>query len=264
MTRADILQHAREMSYDGIELHAGVEPYPSAQDVAGVRALRERIEGYGLQIAGIQSAVRMGNAISENPMERAAYAQGVREQIDLVKALGGDFVGVWPAGKQPQLCDEVIVERLSDTFSQCAPYAEQQGIIIAMEPEPVQVDYNYEIALAVIDCVGSSYFTVLYDCTHANVISGGDPISVIHMLKGHIGHVHLADNDGDVLDLPGASRSSKHLVFGEGNVDINAVLQALRDVDYNGWIQVDVWENPAPFECSRRNKLIIEQIISEL
>ena len=33
---------------------------------------------------------------------------------------------------------------------------------------------------------------------------------------------------------------------------------------YDGWIQVDVWENPDPLKCSEGNKRILEEILEEM
>jgi sugar phosphate isomerase/epimerase len=266
VTADDILAHATDLAFDGIELFGGMEglgfpgiqPYPDPDDGEAVAALRRPYDRAGLAIMGIQCAPQEGDPLSERPEPRATYARALSRQVLLAHRLGGEVAGVWPGGRRADLSDEEIVERLSDAFRQVAPTAEEQGVRLAMEPEPVQVDYSFDIALAVADAVDSPAFGILYDTTHANVLTG-DPVGTIERLGRRIHHVHFADNDGTCLTIPGASGSSSHLGAGEGSMDLRAVLLKLGEVGYEGWVQADVWENPDPLAASRSLKRLLDE-----
>lgn len=61
--------------------------------------------------------------------------------------------------------------------------------------------------------------------------------------------MHLADNDRKTLDMPGSSRSSKHLIFGDGELKLERIIPTLVQIGYEGWIQIDMWEHPEPLRC---------------
>ena len=114
--------------------------------------------------------------------------------------------------------------------------------MITIEPEPVQIDYSYEIAVQIADTVGSSHFQFIYDCAHAEVMAGDtleDPTQFGH----YIGHVHFCDSDGTVQCKDGASQTSKHLAAGNGTLDLVDILKTLHKTAYDRWLQIDVWEN---------------------
>ncbi len=58
--------------------------------------------------------------------------------------------------------------------------------------------------------------------------------------------------------------SSKHLVIGEGNINFKEILKDLKEDDYDGWIEIDVWQNPDPFQCSLVNKTVIDTILKNI
>ncbi len=259
-----ILDHAVRIGCDGVELHSALDPYPEdMSDISQVDRFREKYRRRGLKIAGIQTFVPAASGAAEEVAIREAYADGVSKQIDFCKTIGARVAGVWPGGRIPEISDDEIISRLVDTFKRCVKKAEDNDILICMEPEPVQVDYSYEIAKAVVEEIDSSHFKIIFDFSHANVITK-DPLGAIKEFEGKIGHVHLTDNDGKTCELPGSSHSSNHLEIGKGNLDIKRILEALRDSGYDEWIQVDVWENPDPLKCSERNKRLLDEILEEM
>jgi len=152
-----------------------------------------------------------------------------------------------------------------DTCQRCAALAEEAGITLALEPEPVQVVSSLEDILFLLDGVDSSVFTALYDLSHANVLSRGRPLDFLLALEGRVGHVHFTDSDAQqlLLDVEGASGTSKHLAVGDGNLDLAAILQALKDAGYAGWMQVDVWENPDPYRASKLGKQYLDDFMGK-
>ena len=126
-----------------------------------------------------------------------------------------------------------------------------------IEPEPVQIDYSYDIAVQIVDAVASDYFRLIYDCAHAQVLVG-DALKAVTEFASHIGHVHFCDSDGLTRNDVGASRTSTHLAAGDGCLDLPGILTTLREVGYDRWLQVDTWEHPDPIRCSRKTKSLVD------
>ena len=88
----EILRFTRDEGFDGIELWRNWRGgYPDPDDSAGVRAVREKVESYGLRIFSIQAGGPAGvNPTSEDTAERTAYAEGVYGHQQLRWPLFGD------------------------------------------------------------------------------------------------------------------------------------------------------------------------------
>ncbi|HIB99845.1 TPA: sugar phosphate isomerase/epimerase [Candidatus Poribacteria bacterium] len=257
----EVLNHAQEMEYDGIEVHSRFDPFPNQVDEVAVAAYAEKITSRDMNVAGIQARITEGKIFSDQVGERKAWSQSAIGQVEFCHKLGGVQCGFWPASRQPDLPDRVLVSRLSEALMPVAERAEQLNIMITIEPEPVQIDYSYEIAAQIVDAVGSSNFRFIYDCAHAEVMVG-DALEAATQFGPYIGHVHFCDSDGTVRSQEGASQTSTHLAAGDGMLDLSAILKALHQTGYDRWLQVDVWENPDPIDCSRRTKLFVDSVLS--
>lgn len=266
----EILDHVVKMGYDGVELcNISVDPYPEdLRNLSQIEEFKKKYISRGLKIAGVQArAPRTGASPDEN--ERMACGKSILDNVVFAKALGTDFVGVWPAPRQPDVNDWVVCQRLIDTFKKFFKRIEEERIElgkmnIVVETEPVESFCNLAIAKTVIDEVRSPNFRLLFDFAHINVLTNGNSLKALRQFKGKIGHVHLADNDGTRWTSSKEGMSSKHLMIGEGDLNIKEILEGLRDTDYDGWIQIDVWQNPNPFQCSEVNKIVVDNIIKNI
>ncbi len=95
-------------------------------------------------------------------------------------------------------------------------------------------------------------FTLLLDTGHLTA-AGGDPVAMARRHAGRIAHVHCKDVRRDVLarakaaDLPflEAVLEGMFTVPGDGMVDFAAVLGALAEGRYQGWLVVEAEQDPA-------------------
>lgn len=85
------------------------------------------------------------------------------------------------------------------------------------------------------------------------LLGGGDPVTAMREWRGRINHVHLKDARRDVVDqiireVAPVEEIWKRKAFcrlGEGDLDVDAVLNALRD-GYSGWLVVEQDVLPDP------------------
>ena len=96
------------------------------------------------------------------------------------------------------------------------------------------------------------------DFSHFDMMSGAKG-QISDMVKRigvkNIGYVHLTDCDGTLRD----GGTSKHLPCGAGHIDIAGALATLRAGGFAGWIMIDAWETPDPYEANRQGKLAIDR-----
>lgn len=86
------------------------------------------------------------------------------------------------------------------------------------------------------------------------LVSDGDPVKAITEWGERINHVHIKDARKDVIDsiveeghtLEEVWTEQAFCPLGEGDVDVDAVLQGLRSLSYEGWIIVEQDHIPNP------------------
>jgi sugar phosphate isomerase/epimerase len=265
-----ILDHAAELRYDGVEvISLSLDPYPEdLRDRQAADRYKAKYAERGLRIAGAQArAPRFGAHADEE--RRLECARAIVDNVVFAKALGADYLGVWPDERKPDVNDWVVAQRLVDTWRKVFDLLDREGIelgslVICEEAEPPECFSDLSIAKAVIREVGHPGFKLLFDTAHANVMNQGRYLQAVKEFEGMIGHVHCADNDGGKWSSSRSGMSSKHLIIGEGNINMLSFFEALEHTGYNGWVQVDCWQNPDPFRCSRANKTVVDAIISDM
>lgn len=97
---------------------------------------------------------------------------------------------------------------------------------------------------------------VLLDVAHVNATK--EPLNlVISKLSARLMYVHLADNDG---------ASSAHLPAGQGNVDFLSLFRGLKEIGYDGYVNVDFGGVPAAqiWEEVKRGREYFEECLSDL
>jgi len=72
----------------------------------------------------------------------------------------------------------------------------------------------------------------------------------------NIGYVQFCDTDGTLRD----GGTSKHLACGDGRTDCAKALKILKDGGFRGWIMVDEWEVPDPYDACVKCKRVIEAV----
>ena len=81
-----------------------------------------------------------------------------------------------------------------------------------------------------------------------HIVGGGDPVVDLRSLGDRVNHVHLKDVDPEVLaDLragrfSGVGEAVRHGLFtelGAGALDLDGVIEALMERDYDGWLMVE-------------------------
>jgi len=81
-----------------------------------------------------------------------------------------------------------------------------------------------------IEEIGSERLGILLDTGHANV-NGEDLAKAVASLKDVPFHIHIDDNNGD---------SDAHRIPGEGNIDFEPFAQALREINYQGFVSAEL------------------------
>ena len=253
---ADVIRYAAATGYDGVEIN-GFQPHPHPADYDTPEKCSElvkEIEALGLGISGYAPN------FSEVPpalVETEQYMDAVRKNLTFCTRCGISTLRVDTASPPDELAPDEYDERfarVTRTWRAAAEEAAQEGVTIVWEFEPgFWLNKPTEVKKTV-EAVGHDHFKLLFDTSHAymGAVIGARQTGEKELLDGgveeyglmlgdHIGHLHLIDSDGTLHN----DETSTHTAFGEGYINFNEVLAALKPV-IGGlpWWCVDFCFNP--------------------
>lgn len=231
-----ILRALKAEGFDGVEV-----PIFDPSDVAHYRRLGSILDDLGLErtcVALIPDEAH--DPASANPAARQGGLDHLIRVIDCAEALGAQaLVGPWfqPlgvfSGVGPTLTE---LENCASVHRRIAPLARTAGLTCALEPLNRFECYllnTCEQASGYLDLLGEDGFGILYDTFHAN-IEEKDPLAALHSAwaKGHIGHVHISENDRGTP--------------GRGHAKIRETIVALKALGYDGWLTIEAFGSALP------------------
>jgi sugar phosphate isomerase/epimerase len=257
----EVLDFAAQTGFHGIELHATwpMGGYPKSDEVKRIDALKRLYDAYDLQVFSIQTGA--GGAFSPDEAERKRWQEELRDQARFARAVGCDCIGMWPGGGlRGQTLDQAI-ERLGRSFREATIIASDLGLIPAFEIEPVFVFNTEEHLRRIFQAADHPALKVIYDPSHFDLMNGstGRPHEMLERIDvRNIGYVQFTDADGTRRD----GGTSKHLPCGDGHIDVEASLAALWRGGFRGWMDIDAWEIPDPYDACRKGKQAFDRFLA--
>ena len=169
--------------------------------------------------------------------------------VDLAVEFGAKVIsthiGVIPADK-----DHPRYKIMLDALTECGLYAKERGVTLAIETGPEKATTLLQFIEDTKGGVG-----VNFDPANFTMVTGQDAVEGVYILRYHIVHTHAKDgimidknqNPEDVyhafaiggVDALNACKGFKEVPLGEGEVDWDAYLAALRDIGYDGFLTIE-------------------------
>ena len=154
--------------------------------------------------------------------------------------------------------DSTRPEHLAEVQDRLARLCDRAGrcnIDVAVEPEPGLLIDSSQDFLTMAERVGSPNLKINLDIGHAH-LTDPDVVETIHKLGDKIVHTHVEDIAGGV---------HKHLLPGEGEMNLTAIFDALRDIGYEGFLTIDLFQlGDEPGERARQALAALQQIETNL
>lgn len=258
----EVLDFASRNGFDGVELVTDwpMGGYPGASETERIRALKRLYDEYGLTIFSIQNGA--DGAFDPDPQKRKEWIEQFRDRARLSKTLGCSCMGMWPGGGLRGQTLEQAIDHLAASFREAAVIAGDLGLIVSFEIEPPFV-FNAEAHMkAILEKANCPQLKIIYDPSHFDLMNGstGRPHEMLQRIGvQNVGYVQFTDGDGTLRD----GGTSKHLPCGDGHVDIQASLQTLLKGGFKGWIMIDEWEVPDPYDACLKGKKAIETALKQ-
>jgi inosose dehydratase len=243
-----ILADARDIGFVGVELGGKFPKDPAV--------LKPLLDGYGLDLIG---GWYSGELLIRDIEAEIAAAQ---DHLKLLKAMGSTvFVHAetsnaihgqrgTPLAQTPRL-DDAGWKAFGARMTGFADYVAGQGLKFAYHHHLGTVVERPVDLEAFLKITGPSVGLTL-DTGHA-ALGGIDPVAAIRAHPQRIAHVHCKDIRADVFAKVRANDTSfldgvlagMFTVPGDGGLDYGAVMRALADIGYSGWIVVEAEQDPA-------------------
>jgi len=264
-------QCVSEMALAGYEGCSVGHKYP--RDPAQLRA--------ALELRGLRVSEPWASTYFTTEGMHERTVAGFREQMAFIKAVGGDRVVVAELGhavhqqpvsllaNRPVFADDAW-RRLIDGLHELGKLAAEAGMLLCYHHHMgtgVQTREEVDRLLAHTD---RGLVHLLLDTGHLTW-AGGDPVALVREHGDRIAHVHLKDLRADVLrrwqqedfSFRDAVLQGIFTVPGDGMIDFPAVLDALAERDYRGWLVVEAEQDPTrahPLTYAKRARAYLREV----
>jgi sugar phosphate isomerase/epimerase len=262
---ADTFSTIRKLGYTGVEIAPfTLAPYNEPFDLSQVSAqkivdVRTLAEDAGLEVVGLHWVLAKTEGYyltSPDPTVRRRTGEYFKTLVEVCADLGGKVV-VIGSPKQRNLLPGISYDDAEEYAAAVVRMAmaacRQYDVTIALEPlSPAEGDFmlTAESGIRLAEMVESPHCKLHLDvkamCSEAKPIP-----EIIRDSRDWLVHFHA--NDANLLGP------------GMGDVDFRPIFAALKEIDYGGWVSVEVFKyEPSPDEIARRSIEYMQKIEASL
>jgi len=252
----EVLEFAQREGFEGIEMLPGwlKGVYPDAGDEARIASLRGFLARYNVKAFSIQTfgaeAFQADLTVREGWIKRFANLASFARQV------GCECIGYWPGGDLGGQTVDQAIGSLVWSLKEMAKIVADEELLLSVEIEPPFAFNTIEHLVKILDGADHPLVKGMYDPSHFDLMNGstGKPHELLERLGvARVGYVHFTDSDGTLYH-----GTSKHLPAGDGHIDVHKSLETLWNGGYEGWIMIDAWMTPDPYDACRKGRLAIE------
>ncbi len=254
----EAIARVAKLGYTGLELMADVpHAWPETTTEAETVAIRETLSEHNVKLSNINAF--MMNAIQDfwhpswiepDDAYRRKRIEHTKKALTMARMLGAPCITTEPGGPLDSGMDraramDIFVDGLRETLA----HAEQEGVLLLVEPEPDLLIETAEQFEGLAERVDSPAFGLNFDVGHFYCVS--DPLpETVRRLQHLTRHYHFEDI--------AASRVHEHLVPGSGAIDFPELIAAIRETGYDDWLTVELYpflDNPDAAGASAKSFL---------
>lgn len=219
---------------------------------------RELATQNNLQIVSVASGLGWQFPMTADDEKlRRAGIEANKKALQISAWLGTDALLCVPGGVDadfvpyfPRTSYDKAMQRTHDALREIKPVAETLNVTLAIENVWNKFLLSPLEMRDLVDELSSPRIGVFFDC--GNVLQTGYPEDWIRILGPRIARIHLKDFKKSVGTLNG------FCPLLEGDVDYKAVMQALREVGYNGPLTAEYFSENDLEPCSKAIDKILE------
>lgn len=231
----DIYTMAKDIGFQGIEVR-GLGSELSAVNCKPFRAENiqktvEKLKKLRLEIPCLSSGISLKHKETLEEAQRE-----IRDYIDLAVQLDTPFIRVL-ADEKANVDGEVDDAFVAEALAPLIAYAEEKNVTLLIETNGVYSDTARLRDL--LNSLSSDHVGALWDMHHPYRFMGESPEVTVQNLGAYIKYTHIKDSvvtDGKIC----------YRMPGEGDLPIDAVMLALRSINYEGYVSLEWLKRYAP------------------
>ena len=229
---------AKSLGFDGVQISIGkgTESLPLS-DPALQKAYLDESRRVGLPVESLCLEILHRNFLKSDPLGQ----RWVADSVGIAKAMNVRVV-LLPFFNKGALTTTEEMDKVGDILKEIAPSAEKAGVILGLEGTISARDY-----VRIMERSKSSAVLTYYDVGNSSYY-GFNVVEEIRWLgRERICEVHLKDNPH---------------YLGEGKIDFKAVVDALADIGFDRWAQLETDSPVSVDQDMRKNLAYIRGLIS--
>lgn len=240
---AEALRDASALGVDGLQVYAGGITFGFDATDAQLREVKQRVNDEGLVISAV-----CGDFGCDMYYQRDRKLIDREKRIlEMAKVLGTNIVTTH-IGVVPETKNCVQYEAMHEVCKELADFAKSIDGHFAVETGPEKA----ALLKSFLDDLGSDGVAVNLDPANLVMCAGDDPVQAVHTLKDYIVHTHAKDGlqlvavDTKTIYAPKyygvpacAVEAFREVPLGQGGVNWPAYLNALQEIDYNGFLTIE-------------------------
>jgi sugar phosphate isomerase/epimerase len=267
-----VLKRLADVGYEGVEIF-GAKPYGHPDlypEKSDREELRTKLADLGLEVSNF-GADFWGISLGDSDANVEKYKDAFKRNLEFCLDIGGDSirvdtaVGAWPAGDR-----DAIWRRYVGAWKDCSDLAAKSGVDLYWEFEPGFIINKPSDVAKLTDDIGRPNFKLMFDTCHAQM-SGVEAarqdappeqlqsvVEFIDRMGKRIGTVHLIDSDNTLHH----DETSTHAPFGEGVLDFDAIIEALKAQGYTGpWWTIDLCFWPTAWDIVESSHRFVDKLL---
>jgi len=238
-TIADFIHFAKSISLDGVEL---LDMYWSNQENhhSEIESVKQVLAETGLKVSAYDVS---NNFVKDSREERLKEVEKVLDGIQIAKQLGAPVVRVFCGDVHGDITFEDGADWIIESLNLCKEAAEKENIVLAVENHGLLAGKSTMVE-HIIQTVNSPFVKLTFD-TGNFLLVHESPVDAFNRLKSNIVHVHFKDfREKEEHESFRGFRSTEGVeligvVPGDGMVNLDTIVQGLKDNDYDGWLSIE-------------------------
>jgi len=227
----EVINRLAAMGYDGIEIGAASpHAWPDYLSADRRKELLKHLKQNNLNVAAMLPAPGGGPGINPSSFLQEEREYTIKHYKDVVR-LAHDLEAptvMWLAGWYGFGISRKDAWNYSlEGLQEVARYAKELGITLVVEPQAADTNLieSADDALQLAEESGESNVKVMFDTFHA-LYRNEVPSDYVYRMKDKLHHVHISDDD--------------RLPPGQGTVNFGPMLKALKEINYQGYLSMEV------------------------
>ena len=242
------------LGLSGIEIIIARDGYncaiPETATNEEVLAVRDMAEEIGISVSGITPYLNHFNDLNESVRQKECAC--LRRVIDMAELLGTKNIRIYGGKLLDGEKDHYAEKRqqLIRSMRECGDYAAKKGIFLNMENHFGTMTTTAAITAGIARDIAHPNVGILYDQANLAFFPAEEYGEAISLQKDYIRYVHCKDlvyksgkpekaTFSEVSHVSEDERTVLSRIPGEGILKWPAIIDALADIGYEGWISLE-------------------------